>query len=184
MKAILKRIYLYIPLIAAALLQNVVHESTHFVAARMFDENVLAFKLFTNGWGTSQVVYAAPAAQRVEGYWLLIAWLPALLTVIIGFLMYAFRDKLLTKSPALNIFIWYVGVMFMVIDSLYFGVLSWFFERSDVNAAEIMGWPVWPVQVLGLLVLILGVVCTIRWRKESQTHLEDYQLKFFAGEAA
>ena len=184
MKAFLKRIFLYIPLITAALLQNVVHESTHYAAARLLGEEVLAFKLFTNGWGTSQVIFAAPIEQRTAGYWLLIAWLPAVLTVTIGLLLYTFRDKLITKSPTINIFIWYIGVMFMVIDPIYFGVLSWFFEGSDVNAAELFGWPTWPVQILGLLMAVVGIVLTIRWRKETQTHLEDYQMKIFAAESA
>lgn len=183
MKAILKRFYLYIPLIAAALLQNVVHESTHFAAARLFGEEVLEFRLFTNGWGTSQVVFAAPAAQRTAGYWLVIALLPAVVTIIIGLLVYAFRDKLLTKSPAVNIFIWYFGVMFMVIDPVYFGVFSWFIPGSDVDAVSIIGWPAWPLRILGLLVLVIGIVFTLRWRKESQAHLEDYQLKILTGEA-
>jgi hypothetical protein len=34
----------------------------------------------------------------------------------------------------------YFGALFMSIDPLYFGALSWFMGGSDVNAAEIMGW--------------------------------------------
>lgn len=184
MKSIYKRLYLYAVLIFAALLQNVVHEGVHFVSARLFGEQVLEFRLFTNGWGSSQVVYATPVAQRTGAHWLLIAWLPAVVTVLIGFLIYAFRNKLLTKSPVVNLVVWYLGVMFMVIDPLYFGVLSWFMQGSDVNAAEIMGWPVWPFRILGLAVLAIGIVITLRWRTESREHVEDYQLKAFSAEAA
>ena len=107
-----------------------------------------------------------------------------LVVILIGYAVYASRKKLLTKSPVVNIAVWYLGVMFMVIDPLYFGVLSWFFERSDVNAAEIIGWPAWPFQLLGLLLLALGVTFTLRWRSESQAHLEDYQLSFFANQTS
>jgi len=184
MKPVLKRLYLYIPLIAAALLQNIIHEGVHYGAAWLFGEEILEFRLFTNGWGTSQLVYATPVEQRLDGHWLLIAWLPLLVTILIGYAIYASREKLLTKSPVVNITVWYLGVMFMVIDPLYFGVLSWFFERSDVNAAELIGWPAWPFQLFGLLLLAFGVNFTLHWRAESQTHLEDYQLKVFANQTS
>ena len=73
MKIILNRLYVYVPLMLVALLQNTFHESLHYAAARMFGENVLEFRLLTNGWLTSQVIYATPMEMRTGFHWLVIA---------------------------------------------------------------------------------------------------------------
>ncbi len=175
MKIIQNRLYVYIPLILIAILQNSLHESLHYLAARLFGEGVLEFRLLTNGWLTSQVIYATPMEQRTGFSWLVIAWLPALATTLIGFVIYANRQRLITPWPIANLSLWYVGVLFMTIDPLYFGVISWFMQRSDVNAAVIVGWPVWPVQLFALLVAGLGIKFILNWRKEAQMHLETYR---------
>lgn len=176
MKTILNRLYVYIPLALVAVLQNTVHESIHYVTARMFGEKVLEFRLLTNGWLTSQVIYASPMEQRTEAYWLVIAWLPAVATTLIGFLVYANRNRWINPWTPLNLVIWYIGVLFMTIDPLYFGVLSWFMERSDVNAAEILGWSMVPFQIIGLLVGAVALRFVLNWRQEAQTDLHRYRL--------
>lgn len=176
MKTILNRLYVYIPLALVAVLQNTVHESIHYVTARMFGEKVLEFRLLTNGWLTSQVIYASPMEQRTEAYWLVIAWLPAVATTLIGFLVYANRNRWINPWTPLNLVIWYIGVLFMTIDPLYFGVLSWFMERSDVNAAEILGWSMVPFQIIGLLVGAVAIRLVLNWRQEAQTDLHRYRL--------
>ncbi|HSV85221.1 MAG TPA: hypothetical protein VLH85_01510, partial [Levilinea sp.] len=116
MKTIQNRLYVYIPLIVVAILQNVSHESLHYLAARLFGENVMEFRLLTNGWLTSQVIFATPMEQRAGFSWLVIAWLPALVTTLIGFAVYANRKRLITPWPVANLGIWYIGVLFMTID--------------------------------------------------------------------
>jgi hypothetical protein len=175
MKAIQNRLYITIPLFLVAILQNTVHEGLHYLTARMFGERVLEFRLLTNGWLTSQVIYATPMDERSGFYWLVIAWLPTIVTTLIGFTVYAARKRLLTPWPLANLGIWYIGVLFMTIDPLYFGVISWLMQRSDVNAAEIMGWPAWPFQILSLLILGLGIKLVISWRKEVQAQLYLYR---------
>lgn len=176
MKMLLNRLYVYIPLALVAVFQNVIHESLHYVTARVLGENVLEFRLLTNGWLTSQVIYATPMEQRTEAYWLVIAWLPAVVTTLIGFLVYANRNRWITNRAPLNLVIWYVGVLFMTIDPLYFGVLSWFMQRSDVNAAEILGWAAVPFQIMGLLVSVVAIRLVLSWRQETRTDLHRYRL--------
>lgn len=176
MKTILSRLYVYFVLMLAALLQNLTHESMHYAAARIFGEKVLEFRLLTNGWLTSQVIYATPMEQRAESYWLAIAWLPAILTTLIGFVVYLNRARWITTFAPLNLGIWYVGALFMTIDPVYFGILSWFMERSDVNAAEIMGWSAAPVQALALLVSVAAIRLVLHWRQEARSHLDRYRL--------
>jgi hypothetical protein len=177
MKLILNRLYIYFPLALAALLQNVVHESLHYITARMFGEGVLEFRLLTNGWLTSQVIYATPMQERTGFYWLVIAWLPAIVTTCIGFILYANRACLLTPWAPLNLGIWYIGVLFMTIDPVYFGVLSWFIQRSDVNAAEIVGWSPVPFQILGLRVSAIGIQLVLNWRQQARTQVQRYRLQ-------
>lgn len=176
MKMILNRLYVYIPLALVAVLQNVIHEFLHYVTARMFGENILEFRLLTNGWLTSQVIYATPMEQRTETYWLVIAWLPAILTTLIGFIVYFNRTYVVTSLAPLNLGIWYVGVLFMTIDPVYFGILSWFMERSDVNAAEILGWSAVPFQIIGLLVSVVAIRLALNWRQEVRLELDRYRL--------
>jgi hypothetical protein len=176
MKTILSRLYIYVTLALVAVLQNTIHESLHYLTARMFGEKILEFRLLTNGWLTSQVIYATRMEQRTEAYWLLIAWLPAIVTTLIGFVVYANRSRLITRWPPLNLGIWYVGVLFMTIDPLYFGVLSWFMQRSDVNAAEILGWSAVPFQIMGLLVSVVAIRLVLSWRQEARTDLHRYRL--------
>ena len=176
LKTILSRLYVYIPLVLVALLQNTLHESLHYLVARLFGEGVLEFRLLTNGWLTSQVIYATPMEQRTGAHWLAIAWLPAVVTTAIGFIVYANRSRWITRWAPLNLTIWYIGVLFMTIDPLYFGILSWFMTRSDVNAAEIIGWTAIPFQLLGLIVTGLAVRAVLRWRQEARENLSLYRL--------
>jgi hypothetical protein len=176
MKTIFNRLYVYVPLMLVAVLQNSIHESIHYVTARMFGENVLEFRLLTNGWLTSQVVYATPMEQRSEFHWLAIAWSPAIVTTLIGFIVYVNRARLITPFAPLNLGIWYVGVLFMTIDPVYFGILSWFMERSDVNAAEIFGWSAVPFQIIALLVSVAAIRLVLNWRQEARSDLHRYRL--------
>lgn len=176
MKMIVSRLYVYVPLALVAVLQNVIHESLHYVTARLFGETVLEFRLLTNGWLTSQVIYATPMEQRTGAYWLVIAWLPAIVTTLIGFLVYANQSRWITSWGPFNLVIWYVGVLFMTIDPLYFGVLSWFMERSDVNAAEILGLSAVPFQVTALLVSLFAIKFVLNWRQEARTDLQRYRI--------
>ena len=176
MKIFLNRLYVYIPLALVAILQNTIHEFLHYITARIFGESILEFRLLTNGWLTSQVIYATPMEKRTEFYWLAIAWLPAIVTTLIGFIVYFNRARLITNSAPLNLGIWYVGALFMTIDPVYFGVLSWFMERSDVNAAEILGWSAAPFQIIALLVSVVAIRLVLNWRQEARTDLHSYRI--------
>ncbi len=175
-KTVLNRLYVYIPLALIAILQNMLHESLHFLTARLFGESVLEVRLLTNGWLTSKVVYAIPMEQRTESYWLIIAWLPAIVTTLIGFIVYFNRARLITPFAPLNLGIWYVGALFMTIDPVYFGLLSWFMERSDINAAELFGWSAIPFQVIALLVSVAAIRLVLSWQQEARSSLHRYRL--------
>lgn len=169
-----RRLHFLVPAVLAALAHNVVHEGLHFLLARSLGEGVREFRFLTNGWLTSQVVYATPVAERTGFHWLAIAWLPALGTTGLGYLVYANRGRLLTRRPLLNALVWYVGVLFLIIDPLYFGLLSLAVAGSDVEAASAVGWSVWPVRVVALGVLLFDSWLVWRWRRESSARPERY----------
>lgn len=116
------RIYVSLPLILVALFHNVVHESLHFLFASLFGEKVLEFRILTNGWGSSQVIFATPIESRRELYWLGIAWAPAVFTTLVGYLLYWKHETLITAQPLVNLFTGHLGALFMTIDPLYLGV--------------------------------------------------------------
>lgn len=96
MATLRKRLYFLIPAALAALLQHTIHESTHYLAARLVGETVIAFRFLTNGWLTSRVLYATPIAERSGVHWLIIAWAPAVVTTSIGYGLYLSRRRWLT----------------------------------------------------------------------------------------
>jgi len=168
-----KRLYFLLPAIVAVLLHNIVHEGVHYCAARAFSERVLEFRFLTNGWGSSQVIYATPAVQRVGGHWLVIAWAPAVVTVLIGYSVYLNRRRWWTRWRLVNGGIWYAALFFMCLDPFYFAVLS-LLVGGDVDAVAAVGWSPWPVRLLALAVLLLNTWLMVRWWQEARLHLERY----------
>lgn len=168
-----RRAYFFVLAVAAALLHSVVHESVHLVAAAILGEPVEAFRLFTNGWGTSRVVFAKPIAARHGWPWRVIAWAPAVVTTAAGFLVHLNRRRLIGQRKVLNAFVFFVAVFFMMLDPRYFGVLS-LFAGGDIGVAAAIGAPRWPVRLVALAVLALGVFAYRRWRSEAQREPERY----------
>jgi hypothetical protein len=168
-----KRLYFLLPAVVAAMLHNAIHESVHYLAAGLLGEPVLEFRLFTAGWGTSQVIYATPVAQRTGTHWLPIAWSPAVVTVLIGYLLYANRARWLGRWPLLNAALWYGGLFFLCLDPFYYAILS-LLLGSDVDAVAAVGWSPWPVRGVALAILALNARLMWRWRRESQAHPERY----------
>lgn len=169
-----KRLYFLVPAVLAALLQHTIHESTHYVVARLLNVEVLEFRFLTNGMLTSHVIYTTPVAERSGAHWLMIAWAPALVTTLIGYAFYLTRQRWLTSVPLLNAGLWFATAYFLVVDPLYFAVLSLFFGGGDVAAAEAVGWPRWPVHALAGLVLLLNLRLVYRLRQESKAQPERY----------
>ena len=169
-----RRLYFLVPAVVAALLQHTMHETTHYVMAKLFNVEVLEFRFMTNGLLTSQVVYAAPVAERSGVHWLAIAWAPAVVTVLVGYALYLARDGWLTEVRLLNAGLWFATAYFLIVDPLYFALLSPFFGGGDVAAAAALGWPRWPVQVAAGLVLLVNLRLVYRMRQEGKAHPERY----------
>ena len=169
-----KRLYFLLPALLNVLLQHTVHESIHYLVARLLGEGVREFRFLTNGWLTSQVIYATPVAERVGAHWLVIAWTPAVLTTIIGYALYVTRHRWLTSISLLNTGLWFATVYFLVVDPLYFAVLSPFFGGGDVAAAAAVGWSRWPVHLLAGLVLLFNLRLVYRLRQEGKAQPERY----------
>lgn len=168
MRTLANRLYVYVPLVLVALFQNFVHEGLHYLLAAAFGDGVQAVRLLTNGWGTSQVIFATPAGERIGLHWLAIAWGPAVITTLFGYLVYWQRDRWVTKLPLANLVIWYLGALFMTIDPLYYGALSWFVGGSDVNAAQVAGLPSWPFQLFALGALAINIRLVLMWREQAR----------------
>jgi len=169
-----KRLYFLLPAILAVLMQHTLHESVHYLAARLLGEAVLEFRFLTNGLLTSRVVYATPVAERSGAHWLLIAWAPAVATTLVGYLLYYSRRRWITGIPLLNVGFWFATVYFLLVDPLYFALLSPFFGGGDVAAAAAIGWPRWPVHLAALSVLLFNLRLVHNLRQESKASPELY----------
>ena len=169
-----KRLYFLVVAIPAALLQHTMHESTHYLAARLLYEEVEAFRFLTNGWLTSQVIYATPVAERTGPHWLVIAWAPAVVTVAIGYALYLARERWLTRVRWLNAGLWFATAYFLVVDPLYLAVLAPFVGGGDVAAAAAVGWPRWPIHLAAGIVLLPNLHLVHKLRQWSKAQPERY----------
>jgi len=170
----LRRNLFYLPLaLLTALAHNATHEMVHYLAARLLGEEVLELRFLTNGWGTSQVVYATPVAERSGAHWLVIAWAPALVTVLIGYALYLNRRRWMSHWPLVNAGLWYAGLFFLCLDPFYLAVLS-LFIGSDVDAVAAVGGSPWPIRLAALGVLVVNARLMFRWRREARAHPERY----------
>lgn len=169
-----KRLYFLSAAALTALAHNLIHELIHYLMARLFGEPVLAFHFLTNGWGTSRVVYGTPAAARAGWEWLVIAWAPAVVTTLLGYLLYVNHRRWLTEQPLFNAVLWFGSVYFLLLDAFYFGVLSFFVPGSDPYATQVMNWPVWPVQLVALAVLVVNARLAWKLKQFANGHSERY----------
>lgn len=169
-----KRVYFLGMAALVAIVHNLVHESVHYLTARLLGEPVEAFYFLTNGWLTSRVVYGTPVAARAGWEWLAIAWAPAVVTVLLGYLLYRNHRRWLTERPLLNVGLWFAAVYFLLIDPFYFGLLSLFIPGADPYAAQVMNWPVWPVQLVGALALAVNAVFAWRLKQFANHHSARY----------
>ena len=161
-------------MVVAALLQHSIHESMHYLSALLMNEEVLQFRFMTNGWLTSQVIYATLVEARTGAHWLLIAWLPAVLTVLIGLILYLTRRRWLSRYPMLNAGLWFATAYFLLVDPLYYAILSPFFGGGDIAAAEAMGWPRWLVHIAAGVVFAGAVFLVYQLKQESNLQPEQY----------
>lgn len=168
-----KRLYFLVLASVVLLLHNGIHESIHYLAARLLNEGVQEFRFLTNGWLSSQVIYATPVAERSGVHWLIIAWAPAVITTLIGYVIYLNRERWLTRWPPLNTGLWYAGLFFLCLDPFYFAVLSVFFG-GDGNAVAAVGWSPWPVRLVALMMLVFNACLMLNWRREAQAAPERY----------
>ena len=146
------------------LCHNLLHEATHYLAAVAYGEKVLALRFLTNGWGTSQVVYATPVEERTGAYWLVIAWAPSAVTTMAGYLVYWYRQRSCQRQTTRR-WLLYAGFFFLLLDPLYLSVLS-LLVGGDVRAVDAVGWPAWPVQAIASLVLIVNWRLFRRWQRQ------------------
>ncbi|MFP3897019.1 MAG: hypothetical protein ACLFV5_09345 [Anaerolineales bacterium] len=95
-----KRLRFLVPALLAYLVHHTLHETIHYVMAVLFKEPVEAFHFLTHGRLTSRMVYATPVSERDAPYWLIIAWAPAVVTTLVGWVLYATRMRWLSRwSP-------------------------------------------------------------------------------------
>ena len=170
-----RRIYFLPAAVIIVLLHNFIHEGVHYLACRFFGERVLEFRFLSNGWGTSQVIYATPVAERVGAHWLVIAWAPAVVTVLIGYVVYLNRKRWWTRWRLVNGGVWYAALFFLCLDPFYFAALSLLFS-GDVDAVAAVGWSPWPVRLVALVVFAFNTWLMVRWWQEARTYPQRYQV--------
>lgn len=143
---------------------NLLHEATHYFVALAYGEKVLEFRFLTNGWGTSQVVFASPVTARAGLYWLVIAWAPSVVTTVVGYVLYGNRQRL-TSGRTVRLCSQYTASFFLLLDPFYLSVVS-LLVGGDIRAVDAVGWPAWPVRACAFLILIVNWRLIRGWMRE------------------
>jgi len=150
--------------VPVVLCHNLIHEAMHYIAAVVCGEPVEALRFLTNGWGTSQVVFGTPVDQRAGAHWLVIAWVPSVVTTSVGYGLYALRGLGMAK-PTLRRAWLDAGFVFLLLDPFYMSVLS-VAVGGDTEASAAVGMAQWPVVTVAAGVMIANSLLYVRWQRE------------------
>ncbi len=143
----------YIPLVAVLALFAVIHEGTHAVVALAFDE-YQAMRVHPYGL---EVIFRTPVDARVGVEWAYISGLSNLITLTIGYILFALRTPLASiGSTFARAMAYWVTVLFMLADALNLS-LGPFIYGGDVNGI-VRGFGISrpTVQIVFFLVLMLN----------------------------
>ncbi|MDP2871669.1 MAG: hypothetical protein Q8P31_03940 [Bacillota bacterium] len=143
----------YMPLVAVLILFAVIHEGTHAVVALAFDE-YQAMQVHPYGL---EVIFRTPVDERAGFEWAYISGLSNLITLTIGYILFALRRPLSTIGSTFpRATAYWVTVLFMLADALNLS-LGPFIYGGDINGI-VRGFGISrpTVQVAFFLVLMLN----------------------------
>ena len=137
----------------AAITYLIIHEGAHVVQA-------LAHGIFQgfrfNGLGV-EVLITEPLTI---GGWKLACFsgLSSIVTIVIGYIIYSFTSSILSlKHQFVKSYLYYVALVFLVLDPLYIAVFS-FLVGGDINGIAIgLGMPYMTVRIIFFVVLGLNI---------------------------
>ena len=140
-------------LLIAVLLFAFVHEGLHALAASYYGE-LAAFHVRPYGL---EVVFKTPVPQRQGVRWAVISGLPNLVTLLIGYLLFAGRSSLASLSNSfLRSLAYFATLLFLLLDPFNLAIIPFLFG-GDINGIVAgAGLPRLLLQGIAFLVLLLN----------------------------
>lgn len=137
----------------------IIHEGTHALTAALAGE-YQAFHVRPFGL---EVTYKTPVSERHGTHWALIAGSPNLITVLIGYGLFAVRHRIASaKRPFFRSLGYYAAALFMLLDPINLGVGSFIYGGDARGVAVGLGVSVLVVQAISLAVLLLNRELIVR----------------------
>jgi len=132
-----------------------VHESTHALVSSIKSE----LNSFVIHWYGPEVIYNTPVNDRLPEFkWALIAGLSGIVTISIGYVLFFLKTYIYNlKNLDLKRVLYYATIVFLVIDPLYYSVLTTFIGgKGDIAGISVgLRIPIWTIQVFfGIIFLI------------------------------
>lgn len=151
-----KRIRQYIGLFCAILAYYCVHEGAHFIYALMIG---VFKKIHFIGLGMQIDVYAEKMSNTQMGIFCLLG---ALATLLTAYLLVLCADKI-GKSSCKNFkaIMYYITIVFLLIDPLYLSVLCGLFGGGDMNGISLLV-PAYAARIVFGILLIINVITFIK----------------------
>jgi len=132
-----------------------VHEGTHALVSLIKGE----FNSVVIHWYGPEVIYNTAVDDRLPGIkWALIAGLSGIVTISTGYILYFLRTYTYNlKNMDVKRVLYYATIVFLVIDPLYYSILTIFIGgKGDIAGISVgIRIPIWTVQVFfGIILLI------------------------------
>jgi len=148
-----------VPLLLVVIIFAFVHEGIHALAAALAGE-YHAFHVRPFGL---EVTYITPVSERHGIHWALIAGSPNVITVLIGYALFAARHRIASIGlPFLRSLGYYATAFFMLLDPLNLGVGSFIYGGDAPGVAVGLGVSVLAVQGISLAIVLLSRELIVR----------------------
>jgi hypothetical protein len=139
--------------VIALMLYMLIHEGLHAYIALLFNE----YDAIKIHWYGPEVLFATPVAERTPDIkWLIISGFSNLITLLIGYLLFIMKGKIINlKLPSFRSILYYVTIVFLLFDAVNLSIGP-FIYGGDVNgiSAGLKIKP-WIIQILfGFILLV------------------------------
>jgi hypothetical protein len=146
----------WIYFLVAWFLYMIIHEGVHAFTALIEGE----FKTILVHWYGPEVVYKSQVSERMPGIkWTLISGLSGIITVLSGYILFGMKNRIYAiKNTDLKGILYLVTIAFLLIDPLYFSILtSLIGGGGDVTGIAVgLGTHKWIIQVFFGIVFIIN----------------------------
>jgi len=149
--------------VIAIMLYMLIHEGHHAYIALLFNE----YDAIKIHWYGPEVLFVTPVAERTsEIKWFFISGISNLITLLIGYLLFIMKEKIINiKLSSLRSILYYVTIVFLLFDAVNLSIGP-FFYGGDINGIS-TGLKIkpWIIQILFGTILLINRELIVKFMK-------------------